>query len=350
MRFFDAHCDTIMKVREGKGDFAVGGMHVTLPGMLESGTAAQVFAAFVTSEQKPGEEFETAMSMLEGIRGLCRDNPAHLVHATEWPAIAGAFDVEGRVAVIMGVEGAAPLQGSLENLHDFHRAGVRILTIAWADSPFCGSTFGEGGGLTALGRDLIDSCRDLGIVIDVSHASDAAFWDVVGMLDGPFVASHSNCRSLCSFPRNLTDDMIRSLADRGGVMGLNLGSGFLSEEFHAREQAAMDEFFRVTKSGEKTFDEAFEVVEASTAQIPRPALEVIVAHVTHAMKVGGEDCVGLGGDLDGVASTPEGIEGVQDYPKIASLLKAAGLSDAQVEKVCWRNMARVFAHVMGEDV
>ena len=347
MRFFDAHCDTIMKVREGKGDFAVGeGMHITLPGMLDSGMAAQVFAAFVASDQKPGEEFETAMSMLEGIRRLCDDHPAHLMLATEWPVIAEALASEARIAVILGVEGAAPLQGALENLHSFYEAGVRILTIAWADSPFCGSTFGNGGGLTAIGRDLIERCQDLGIVVDVSHASDAAFWDVAGVLDGPLVASHSNCRSLCSFPRNLTNDMIRRLAELGGVMGINLGSGFLSEEFHAREKEDIDEFFRVTKSGEKTFDEALKDVEAASALIPRPALDLVVAHVKHAINVGGEDCIGLGGDLDGIASTPVGIEGVQDYPKIAHLLSDAGLSDDQLEKVCWRNLARVFGEVM----
>jgi len=347
MRFFDGHCDTIMKVLEGEGDFASGvGMHITLPGLLRAGSAAQVFAAFVTSEQKPGQELETTLSLLAEIRTLCAMHPDNLAIATEWQTIAKASATEGIIAAILGVEGAAPLQGDPENLRVLHDAGVRILTVAWGDSPFCGATFGEGTGLTPLGRDLIDLCRELGVVIDVSHVSDAAFWDIMNMVDGPVVASHSNCRSLCSFPRNLSDEMIRCLAEHGGVMGINMGSGFLSEEFYVREKVNMDEFFRATKAGERTFDEALRDTEAATARIPRPSLDLVALHVKHAIDVGGEDCIGLGGDLDGVASTPIGIDGIQDYPKIVSLLHGAGLSESQVEKVCFENLARVFRKVM----
>jgi len=354
MRFIDGHCDTILKIHEG-GDFGAEcggarGMHVTLPGMVSAGMAAQVFAIFTGGSGGSGPrggEYETAMILLEEIKSLCRRYEQRLELVGEWKAIAGALDAEGHVAVIPGIEGALPLEGNADRLRDFYDAGVRVLTIAWGDSAFCGAVFGSGGGLTRKGRDLVELCGELGVVVDVSHVSDEAFFDVCSMVEGPVIASHSNCRSLSSFPRNLTDEMIRMLGELGGVMGINLGSSFLSEAFYAEEKDSMEEFFRVMNSGERTYDEAVAASHRVTDAIDRPPLALVAAHVKHAIDVGGEDCVGLGGDLDGVESIPSGLDGVADYPKIALLLAEAGLSQRQVEKVCYGNLARVFRAVLG---
>jgi membrane dipeptidase len=341
MRFFDAHCDTILKVVEEGRDFQTGsGLHVTLQDLRAAGVCAQVFACFVLEARNPGHAREHACELIGALRGLCAAHPAELRLAESVEdVVAGCAG--GPTAVVLSLEGADPLQGDVEALRDFYRRGVRLLTLAWDDSVFCGASFGSGAGLSAEGEKLVALCEELGVMVDVSHASDAAFWDVCRVAGKPFVASHSDCRALCDAGRNLTDEMIRAMAERGGVMGINLASSFLSQEFADAEKESRDAFWTAVRSGEKSLDEAHDEAARASLGLPRPPLEVVAAHVLHAIDVGGEDCVGLGGDLDGIDSMPAGIEGVGDYPTIAALLLRSGLTEAQVEKVCYRNCARV---------
>jgi membrane dipeptidase len=180
------------------------------------------------------------------------------------------------------------------------------------------------------------------VLVDVSHTSDQAFADICQAATRPFVASHGNCRSLCPSPRNLTDEMIREIGKRGGVMGIALAPGFLSRDFYERERPLSEAFFSGILAGTESFEDAGRRCSAASALLPPPPLKVIVDHVLHAIKVGGEDAVGLGGDLDGIDVLPAGFGGAGDYPLIAELLRKAGLKDTQLEKICYRNFARVF--------
>jgi membrane dipeptidase len=357
MRYFDAHCDTIQPIVRRQADFTADpgtadpstadpGLHVTLPGMLEAGLSAQVFAAWVYAERGTGTEYERAMEQVKGVEDLCRMHSPHLMFATGYADIAAAAETPGRISAIASLEGADPLMGDVDTLRDFYAAGVRLVTLAWGDNAFSGTVFGDGTGLTAKGRELVELCNEMGVVVDVSHASDLAFSQVADAARGPFVASHSNCRTLCPHTRNLTDEMIRSLGQRGGVMGVNLASSFLSADFFAGQRDEHEEWVRRISAGEGSFREATEAARASARTLSRPPLELVVTHVRHAMNVGGEDCVGLGGDLDGIESTPAGMDTVADYAKLEGLLLAGGLSRNQVEKVCHENFERVFREVL----
>jgi membrane dipeptidase len=358
MKFFDAHCDTIVKVEEQGVEFLAGpgspaAPQVTLSGLRAAGVCAQVFAVFVLERRVPGRARERALELMDAVRGLCAARPRELALAADPGVVAQACRHSSAVdaaptAVIVGLEGADPLEGDPEALRDFHRRGARLITLAWDDNAFCGAVFGESGaGLSERGHDLVTLCEELGVMVDVSHATDAGFWDVCHTAARPFVASHSNCRAVSAAPRNLSDAMIRALAERGGVMGINLESGFLSEDFRVLEQRATDVFWEAVRSGRQSFDEAGAEASRAIGALPRPPLEAVMTHVRHAIDVGGEDCVGLGGDLDGIDSMPLGIEGVQDYPRLADLLRDGGLTEAQVEKVCWRNFARVWREMEG---
>ncbi len=349
MRFFDAHCDTIGQIWEREADFVTDGdLHVTLPGLRTAGACAQVFACWVWSRKFEGSELEVGLAKVEAVRRLCNEYPDDLFFARTGTEVSEACrppqpNGQGaRVAVVASLEGADALQADVDNLALFYRAGVRLLTLAWGDNAFCGSVYGNGGGLTVEGADLVAACEEQHILVDVSHTSDQAFADVCRVATRPFVASHSNCRALCPSPRNLADEMIRAVADRGGVVGISVAPGFLSADFHRQAVGATEEFFRTVDAGTATVEQAGEKCSAAIAQIPRPPLELIVDHVLRAIRVGGEDAVGLGGDLDGVESLPVGLDGVEDYPRIADLLTEAGLPPAQVEKVCHGNLARVF--------
>jgi membrane dipeptidase len=356
MRFFDAHCDTVLKIVEEGLDIAAEpgserAPHVTLQGLRGARVCAQVFACFVLEARHPGRAAEHAFELLDALRGLCARHPEHLELAVAADALrrigaAGREAEAAPAAVILALEGADPLEGAPQALHDFRRAGVRLLTLAWDDNPFCGAVFGESGaGLSDRGEELVGLCEELGVMVDVSHATDAGFWDVCRVTNRPFVASHSNCRAVSAAPRNLTDEMIRALAERGGVMGINLEPGFVSEASRVLEEDATSGFWEAVRSGRQSFDAAGAEATAAIRRLPRPPLAAVAAQVRHAVDVGGEDCVGLGGDLDGIDSTPRGIEGVQDYPRLAEALRSGGLSEEQVEKVCWRNFARVFGEL-----
>ncbi len=348
VRFFDAHCDTIIKiVDEGAGFGAAPRLQVTVPGLHSGRVCAQVFACCVPEARHPGRARERGQHLVEAVRALCLAHSAVLRLAEAPAVLAGvcaAAEPPGATAAIIALEGADPLEGRAEALCDFQRRGVRLLTLAWDDNPFCGAVSGQtGAGLSRQGEALVGLCEDLGVMVDVSHASDAAFWDVCRVATKPFVASHSNCRALCDAPRNLSDRMILALAERGGVLGINLASGFLSQPFRDLARVPSEAFWAAVRAGSLTFDEAGAQAGRALRALPRPSLDLVAAHVKHAIAVGGEDCVGIGGDLDGIDSLPAGIESVADYPKMATLLLRAGLSERQVEKVCWRNFARVFA-------
>lgn len=350
MRFFDAHCDTISKIHAKETDFEAdgvpGGAHVTLPGLVRGSVRAQVFAVWAWRGAYGDRTRSVALESMATLRTLCAAHSAHLGLVRGAGDLRTAVEDSGRVAVIAGLEGADALEGDPVALRRFFDEGIRVLTPAWGDNEFIGSTFGDGGGLSPAGVEVVGLCEELGVVVDASHASDRAFVDLCRVAAKPFIASHSGCRSVCSNPRNLDDRMIRALAERGGVMGVNLGSSFLSEEFHRWVRGIRDEFFERVGADTAGFLEAQRASAAAQGRLPRPPLALVAEHVRHAIKVGGEDCVGLGGDLDGVKSLPEGLEGVADYPRIAELLAGAGLRPAQVEKVCFGNFARVFGELL----
>jgi membrane dipeptidase len=401
MRFFDAHCDTIGPILENGADFltepgeraaagARGALvpHVTLPGLKAGGIGVQIFASWVWSGKYKGREFEAGMAKVEAVRNLCAEHPNDLFLASSGADLAAPFGTGGggsgatadggaggraavgdmptsaaaaapgaahgagnpngaRIAILPSLESADPLGTDVDNLFAFYEAGVRLITLAWGDNAFCGSAYGDGAGLTKKGVDLVAAMESLGVMVDVSHLSDRGFADLCQVAERPFVASHSNCRSLCPSGRNLTGEMIHALGERGGVMGITLAPGFLSRDYWDREQAVMGRSFRTVLSGEVAFDAAQAKGAEAMAGVARPPLSSLVDHVKWAINEGGEDVVGLGGDLDGVDYLPQDFAGVEDYPLIEELLREGGLSSSQVDKICHENFVRVFQEVLG---
>jgi membrane dipeptidase len=350
MRFFDAHCDAVINTMDEGLDFVGGNArgHVDLPRLIEADVRVQLFAVFTSLGYRPEPDENLpayAGKAIQAIHGWSEASGGRLrivrtAADIEEAVMPRPSHVLGPVYGLIGLEGADPLGESAENLNRFFQAGVRNVIPAWDDNAFSGTAFGSGSSLTAEGARLIELAEALGIMVDVSHLSDAAFKRVREIARRPFIASHSNCRAVCPHPRNLTDEMIRVIADRGGVMGVNLAPTFLAPEFNAAWNAVMKP---VLDRGMVARREYEKQVADQLLAIPLPAPEWIARHVQHAVRVGGEDCVGLGGDLDGILKLPSGMTGVESYPSIPALLAGAGLTERQVEKVCWRNMARVFA-------
>lgn len=347
MQFFDAHCDAVMNAYDGEFDFVngAGRGHMDLPRLLAVGHRAQVFAIFAAASYYPQRDgralAESAIATLDRWAG---SSAGRMIVARTSADLAAVLDApEPVLAAIIGLEGADPLPNA-EALVDFFDLGLRLVIPAWDDNRFSGSATGRGGPLTDEGHKLIELARTLRVLVDVSHLSDAAFEQVREHMAGrPFIASHSNCRSLSPAARNLTDAQIRALADSGGVMGINLAPDFLDPDYLAAWDAVMAPVADADSATRYQFRMA---AGPRLRAIPSPRLDRVADHVRHVINIGGEDCIGLGGDLDGISFLPEGMTGVESYPLIVDALHAAELSDRQVEKVCWRNMARVFMELL----
>ncbi len=353
MRFFDTHCDAVMHSYDGPFDFVNGdtrpeGMrsHVDLPRLEAGGHCIQLFAVFA-SQRYYGERDvrPLAREAIATIHGWAASSAGRLHLIRTAADLRGVCD-DGApgIGALIGMEGADPLAVA-DDLREFCDLGVRLVIPAWDDNHFSGTVFGGGAGLSDEGRKLVLLAEELGVMVDVSHASDAAFDEIVSLTHKPFVASHSNCRAVSASPRNLTDAQIRTLADRGGVMGLNFAPDFLDPDY----LAAWNDLMAPMKDMDPAARQKYRTeVGPRVAAIPLPGLDAIVRQARHAVDIGGEACLGLGGDLDGIGAMPAGLTGAQDYPRVAEALSAGGFTERQVELICCGNMLRVFGEILPE--
>jgi membrane dipeptidase len=348
MKLFDLHCDAIMKIADEQVVFSdENRLHVHLKGLESSRTAAQVFACFVPGYQKTaGQVFDQCNRYIDRIESLICEFPDRLMPATTADHLEQAIAAENRTAVIISLEGAAPLKGDPETLALFYDRGVRLLTFSWDDNEFCGSVFGNQGGLTPKGRSLIDRCRDLGVAVDLSHASDRTFWDVIDYTGIPVAASHSNARAICPNDRNLTDEMIKTIADRGGIIGLVFGSGFICSHYYSLEKNTREKIINSLRSGAITFKDAGRISHEAMAHVERARLDDLARHAVHIIDKGGEECLGLGSDFDGVDSLVASVDGVQDVSRIFDALQKKGIPSRVLEKIASHNALEFFKRVL----
>jgi membrane dipeptidase len=357
----DSHCDTAMRFNEPGFDFSArnAGGHVDLPRIREGGLDAVVMAVYLgkPDEAGAGKIVDDALERIAWIRTLAEKNP----HALS-PAVTAA-DVrraagEGKVALLVGIEGGHIIDGSLEVLKRFHALGARVLTLTHifhndlADS----SGFGEPlqplhGGLSSFGRSAVREMNDLGMIVDVSHASDAAFWDALETSEAPIMATHSACRALCGHNRNLTDEMIEALTDRGGVVQVPYHPRFIDPDYDRRSLAVKEVRAALEAEARATFAEGSEDLAKAFFRISRehPAeptpLPLLLDHIERVIDLAGFDHVGLGSDWDGIPETVEGLEDCSRLRAVTRGLVARGLGESEVSKILGGNFLRVLEEV-----
>ncbi|RLI19338.1 membrane dipeptidase [Candidatus Bathyarchaeota archaeon] len=314
----DTHCDTLLRILpppgSGRKPIKLGERsdegHIDLPRLRDGGVDCQVFAIYTGWRPNPPDALLRALQLIIAFERECDENE-DLVKAESYGDIMRAVE-GGRIAGLLSLEGAEPLMGDPEMIRVFHRLGVRMISLTWNwRNPFADGVAASRAEsrLTDLGLEAIGEMERLGIILDVSHLSDSCFWDVAEVAGRPFIASHSNCRALCNHPRNLTDDMIRAIADHGGVVGINFAPDFIHKE--------------------------------------KATLSRVVDHIDHVVEVAGIDHVGLGSDFDGIRSTPEGLEDVSRLPGITEELLRRGYSEGEIRKILGGNHLRVFREVIG---
>ncbi|MCC7054019.1 MAG: dipeptidase [Gemmatimonadaceae bacterium] len=359
----DTHNDMPTKVADERYDadirnpigFGPGKGSTDYPRLLQSGITGVFFSAFVDAPyafMRPDSSFARAMLLTSQVHAFVRRHPDRLLFATSGADLRRAKR-EGRVAVFVGVEGGHAIQGSIARLRRLHAAGVRYMTLTWNNgNAWAGAAAGSNntrtGGLTPFGRQVVQEMNRIGILVDISHTSDATFWDAIQTTTRPLIASHSSARALSFHRRNLTDSMLVAVAKTGGVVNVNFFSQFIDSTYNTRN-AAIERRLRAEDRRLRDAGTPNESIRTSVIalrqrlldSLPSTALSVLVDHIDHVAKVAGVDHVGIGSDFDGVTALPTGMEDVTMLPRIAQALIDRGYSDTDIKKVLGGNMLRV---------
>lgn len=311
MKFVDFHCDTILKCvdSEGKIKLNKNDICIDVQKLRKGDYMAQFFAMYVDLE-KYDKPMDRALDMIDCFYNEIQENNENIAFA------AGIGDMdknrsEGRISAFLTIEEGGVLEGKLQNIRNLYRLGVRLITLTWNYPNCIGYPNFEwqykDKGLTSFGKEVVAEMNRLGMLIDVSHLSDQGFYDVVKLSNKPFVASHSNARSVTNHPRNLSDDMLRMLAEKGGVTGLNLESEFLGDG---------------------------------------GSLEAIIRHVRHMKNTAGIDVVAIGTDFDGTEHQPV-IKDSGHMGILADAFSRAGFTSDEIDRITHKNAERVIREVLG---
>ncbi len=355
---FDTHVDTPQRLLFDHFDLVKRDAEgcVDIPRMREGGIGAIFFALWVPVEITGDAATRRARDLLAATVKQIKIHEADLALATSANEIREARK-RGKIAVLLAVEGGEAINGDLAVLREFHSMGVRYMTLThnaatdWADSS---NAAPRHNGLTDFGREVIREMNRLGMLVDVSHVSDATFHDVLETSRAPVIASHSCCRVLCDHPRNLDDAMIKALAARGGVIHVTFHDSFLSQEYATAYRALSSDSAARDRALTQKFgdNEAQKLMEGQrwsdelirAGKLPQVSWEKIVEHIDHAARLVGADHVGVGSDFDG-AFMPEGMEDASKFPLITEGLLRRGYSEADIRKILGENTLRVMDDV-----
>jgi len=298
-------------------------VHVDVPRLKEGGVGFQVFAAYVPGDTGKDKAFAFANDRLDAIDAFARSDQR--LAPVETAAEARAVMAAGKTGVMAAVENGLAIDESLEKLELFRRRKVRIMTLVhYQHLPWIASSTGTGDceGLNRFGEQVVDAMNDLGMIPDLSHASQGAFWAVIRRSKKPVIASHSCAYSLCAAARNLRDDQLKALGNSGGLVGVNFFSAFLSESFR------------------QSYEKSNCTVTPAVASVYVPA-SLIADHIDYMVNMAGEDCVALGSDFDGIPAAPDGVTGSDYYPVLEAELRSRNYTEQRIEKIFSKNFLRV---------
>ncbi|MFW2490023.1 dipeptidase [Clostridium chromiireducens] len=310
MKFIDLHCDTASKIFYDNLDFKSELCSSNITNLKKGGSLGQVLAFFVNQElnEDPYEEF---LKIYNRFIIEIKDNKNEVEIVRNIKELREA-EALGKIGAFFSIEEGEVIKGSIENLKKVYEKGIRILTITWNFKNQLGyPNFNyayRNNGLTSKGIEVVEACESLGIIPDVSHLSDAGFYDMTKICEKPFIASHSNARAITNHPRNLDDNMIKLLAEKGGIMGLNFCADFLGNK--------------------------------STATI-----DEMLSHIKHIRNVGGIDILALGSDFDGIHNEVE-IKDASEFDKLYSALEKNNFKESEIEKIFFKNAIRVFKETL----
>jgi len=345
----DTHIDVTPKL-QGDWNFTEEHTtgHIDLPRMKKGGLSGFFFSIFMPGTVTGPTAVNNSIQRIAAVHKLAEDYPDKVALCVTADQARKARR-EGKIAALMGMEGGHMINNSLPVLRMYAALGVRYLTLThtvntdWADSSMDQP---KHNGLTDFGKEVVRELNRLGVMVDVSHVSDKTFWDALEVSRAPMIASHSSCRALNDHPRNMTDEMIKAFAAKGGVIQINYLDSFIDPDLYAytkKSQGMMRELMEQYPGRENAARRREEVAKRF-GPAPKASWERIVDHIDHAVKLAGANHVGLGSDFDG-GSMPVGMEDASKLPKITEALVRKGYSDADIRKILGENTLRLLAEV-----
>jgi membrane dipeptidase len=352
----DAHIDLPYRLKEKPADVVAGTEdgHFDYPRARAGCLDAAFMAIYVPATvQGSGTERAVADGLIDLMEELAAGAPDRLRIVSSPGELRASF-ADGLVAMPLGIENGAAIENDLGALEHFHQRGVRYITLSHSrNNQICDSSFDQErrwNGLSPFGREVIAEMNRLGIMIDISHVTDDTFHQVIELSRAPVIASHSCCRHFTpGFERNISDDMIKQVAEGGGVVHIAFGSPFLDQEALAQSQQA---WARVGAYLEEhgldwDSDEVGQQLDLFFEQNPPvpTGVENVADHIEHVINLVGIDHVGLGSDYDGISNVPVGLEDVSGYPKLIEELLGRGYGEQEIRKICGENLLRVWAEV-----
>jgi membrane dipeptidase len=351
----DTHDDTTQRFFE-KGGFDLAERHtdghIDIPRMREGGMNAIFFSIWIDGKIMGPQAVEKALDQIDAVHENVRKNSKDMVFCQSAAEVREAHK-QGKIAALMGVEGGHMIGNDIRVLRIFGDLGVRYMTLShfynteWSDSS---TDKPAHNGLTDFGKDVVREMNRQGIMVDISHVSDKTFYDALEISKSPLIASHSSCRALCNHPRDMSDDMIKALAAKGGVIQINYERSFIdqvykdaSDKLSGGVVAALE---KITKecAGDQTCvsqkQRELQTQMETSGALPHVSWERIIEHIDHVVKLVGPDYVGLGSDFDG-ATMPDGMEDCSKLPKITEALMREGYKDDDIRKILGGNLLRV---------
>ncbi len=367
----DTHADTPQRFADEGFDLSdpLGEGNFNLESARKGNLGAEFFSIWVDPVPNQGHFARRTLILIDSVKQQIAKHPGQIMLVTSPRGIEQAHR-EHKLAALMGIEGGHSIEDSLGLLRIYYELGVRYMTLTWSNSNNWADSSGDiddntiphtKEGLTEFGKDVVYEMNRLGMMVDISHVSDRTFFRTLVITRAPVIASHSGARALCDAPRNMTDDMLRAVANsggpdsKGGVVQVNFFSGFISQAYRDAakaqkpevEKAVQDLKDKYKAEGKEAPQPEIDKLERQFGdRIPRPPLSDLINQIDHIAKVAGVDHVGLGSDFDGVdGQLPQGIDSPADLPKITAALMERGYSAADCRKILGGNLLRVFREV-----
>jgi len=350
----DTHDDTTQRFFSKTYDLAKRNPdgHIDIPRMREGGMNAIFFSIWIDGRTMGPPAVQKALDQIDAVHENVRRNSKEMVFCRTAGDIRKAH-AQGKIAALIGVEGGHMIGNDIRVVRIFGDLGVRYMTLShfyndeWADSSTDKPVHN---GLTDYGKDIVREMNRQGIMVDISHVSDKTFYDALEVSKSPLIASHSSCRALCNHPRDMTDDMIKALAAKGGVIQINYEKSFIDQAYKEASDklsggvvAVFDQLKKQCGDDEECLGKKMtEMEKQATAEgkLPHVTWERIIDHIDHVVKLVGADHVGLGSDFDG-ANMPEGMDDCTHLPKITDALMRKGYSENDIRKILGGNILRV---------
>jgi len=350
----DTHDDTTQRFFTKSFDIAKRNPdgHIDIPRMRDGGMNAIFFSIWIDGRTMGPPAIQKALDQIDAVHENVRRNSKDMVFCRTADDIRRAHN-DGKIAALIGVEGGHMIGNDIRMVRIFGDLGVRYMTLShfyndeWADSS---TDKPAHNGLTDYGKDIVREMNRQGIMVDISHVSDKTFYDALEVSKSPLIASHSSCRALCNHPRDMSDDMIKALAVKGGVIQINYEKSFIDQDYKDASDklsgcvvALFDQLKKECGDDEECLGKKMNEKEkqaVADGKLPHVTWERIVDHIDHAVKLVGADHVGLGSDFDG-ATMPEGMDDCTHLPRITEALMRKGYSDDDIRKILGGNVLRV---------